>query len=69
MRLEIIIFLITLSPAKLVQLPGPEKNDWSMRQEIEYETGIGMDYCILLSSFLPTSPAIAAAFCHNHLLI
>ncbi len=25
MRLEIIIFLITLSPAKLVQLPGPEK--------------------------------------------
>jgi len=25
MHLEIIIFLITLSPAKLVQLPGPEK--------------------------------------------
>lgn len=49
MRLEIIIFLITLSPAKLVQLPGPEKKDWSMRQEAVKLEWIIVYYCHLFS--------------------
>lgn len=61
MRFRIIIFLITMSPAVLVQLPALEKGE--KRKEAVKLERIIVYYCHALFTHL----AITAVFCYHHL--